>query len=98
MTKNGFSNIAIRLSNYESLETAINFKNKAKWIWVDIYNKFPLTFENYNSLKDANFKLCLVSPEINQYNTIKITDLKNFLIEKKIIFDAVCTKLPEAWK
>ena len=98
MTKSGFSNIAIRLSNYESFGTALNFKNKAKWIWVDIYNKFPLTLENYNILKTANFKLCLVSPEINQYNTIKITDLKNFLIEKKIIFDAVCTKSPEAWK
>ena len=98
MTNNGFSNTAIRLSNYESLGTAINFKNKAKWIWVDIYNKFPLTFEDYISLKSANFKLCLVSPELNQFNTLKVSDLRNFLIQKKINFDAVCTKLPEEWE
>ncbi len=97
MSNNGFSNSAVRVSNYESIETALNFKNKVKWIWVDIFEKFPLDFENYNNLKSANFKLCLVSPELHQSNTLSIDNLKNSLNKQKILFDAVCTKLPEKW-
>ena len=45
--------IAIRYSEYESLETILNFKNKVEWIWIDNFNfdKFNLDKDTFNILK-----------------------------------------------
>ena len=72
-------------------------KDKVNWVWIDTFTKLLLKVEEYKKLKEANFKLCLVSPEINSGNLI---DLKNIkcIIEEKFKFDAVCTKFPEEWE
>ncbi len=89
---------AIRISEYESLKTAILLKGKVEWIWIDHFNKFPLNFEECKYLKDIGYKICIVSPEL-QNGDIKIAkELKNKLNSLKIKFDAVCTKFPELWK
>jgi len=93
----GENRLALRVSEFESIETALNFKNKAQWIWVDIFSKFPLSKYEYKKLKDAKFKLCLVSPELQKLNHISIVNLKSYLKEENILFDAVCTKKPELW-
>ena len=93
----GENRLALRVSEFESIETALNLKNKAQWIWVDIFSKFPLSKYEYKKLKDAKFKLCLVSPELQKLNHINIINLKSYLEEENILFDAVCTKKPELW-
>ena len=93
----GENRLALRVSEFESIETALNLKNKAQWIWVDIFSKFPLSKYEYKKLKDAKFKLCLVSPELQKLNHISIINLKSYLEEENILFDAVCTKNPELW-
>ena len=93
----GENRLALRVSEFESIETALNFKNKAQWIWVDIFSKFPLSKYEYKKLKDAKFKLCLVSPELQKLNNVRINKLKSYLKEENILFDAVCTKNPELW-
>ena len=94
----GNSNCAVRVSEYESIETALNLKNKLKWVWVDMFKDFPLTFQNYIDLKKANFKLCLVSPELQKNNKMEIQQIKNHLKKNNFNFDAVCTKYPEDWQ
>ena len=37
----GENRTAIRISEYESLESAINLKNLAKWVWIDFFGNFP---------------------------------------------------------
>ena len=94
---NGESRTAVRISEYESINTALSLAGKAAWIWVDFFKKFPLDKESYLKLKQANFKLCLVSPELQGHS---INNLKNFQKEIKnqnIIFEAVCTKYPDLW-
>ena len=93
----GYKNCAMRISEYESVETALRLKDRINWLWVDTFTKLSLTFEEYIKLKSANFKLCLVSPELNNGNLIDLKNLKTFIQEKKINFDAVCTKFPEEW-
>ena len=90
-------NCSIRVSEFESIETALNFKNKIDWIWVDTYTKLALNISEYKILKSANFKLCLVSPEINKMNKFDIEKIKDIIKERKFKFDAVCTKFPEKW-
>ena len=48
-------------------------------------------------LKNAGFKLCLVSPELQQHPLEKIKELKQYLKEERIQVDAVCTKEPLIW-
>ena len=94
----GESRTSIRISEYESIETALKLSGKVNWIWIDFFNCLPIDYESYFKLKEGGFKLCLVSPELQGHPISKIYDLKKELNLKKIILDAVCTKKPNLWK
>tara|TARA_Y100001968_G_scaffold333900_1_gene400772 strand:- start:3793 stop:4377 length:585 start_codon:yes stop_codon:yes gene_type:complete len=94
----GESRLALRLSEYESIETAINLSAAVEWIWVDYFNKFPLDKEKYEKLCGLGYKLCLVSPELQGFSEDTILNLKSFLNEHGLIPNAVCTKFPLLWK
>jgi len=94
----GESRSAVRVSEYESIETALTLKGKVDWVWVDFFNKFPLNFNNFNKLKESNFKLCLVSPELQNKSKEIVKDLRRHLEDQKMYFDAVCTKYPNFWE
>ena len=84
-------NIAVRFSEFEGLDTVMSMKGKAKWVWVDCFTKLPVNKENYSILKDAGFKLCLVSPEL-QGRDEDIEKYRNCLESNDIVFDAICAK------
>ncbi|MGE0566602.1 MAG: hypothetical protein AB7O73_01525 [Bacteroidia bacterium] len=92
--KLGVKDIAIRFSEYEPLDFVMGFAGKVDWVWVDCFNELPLNEENYKLLK-GNFKLCLVSPELQGYDVSRIEEFKERL--KLLPVDAVCTKRPELW-
>ena len=89
------NNLAVRFSEYEPIEYALSFKNKAAWIWVDCFNNLPLNEENYDAIRQANFKICIVSPELQNHSEDRIKEFRVLLGDMKI--DAVCTKRPELW-
>ncbi|WP_418513908.1 hypothetical protein [Corallibacter sp.] len=91
LSKSGEKNVALRYSEFEGLDTIFNMANKVKWVWVDCFSKLPITTETYKQLKDLNFKICLVSPEL-QGQDEKIEVYKEYLKTNNIIFDAICTK------
>lgn len=89
-------NLAVRFSEEEPLEYALNFSDKAKWIWIDCFTKLPLDQKNYHKIKEAGFRICLVSPELQGHNREMILEFKKQLANFEI--DAVCTKYPDLWK
>tara|TARA_B110001450_G_scaffold138776_1_gene130061 strand:- start:3972 stop:4547 length:576 start_codon:yes stop_codon:yes gene_type:complete len=91
----GWTKFAVRFSEYEPLEFALKFKNKVEWVWVDCFNDLPLNEKSYLELK-KNFKICLVSPELQGHPLSMIEDFKKQLNGFQI--DAVCTKRPDLWK
>jgi hypothetical protein len=91
LANKGERNIAIRFSEYEGLDTIINMKNKVSWVWVDCFTKNPLTLEIYKILKEMNYKLCFVSPELQQQPE-KLEEYKVFFKKNNIVFDMICTK------
>ena len=95
--KKGESRCAIRVSEYESIETVLNLKNLVKWVWVDFFSKFPLNKDSFRKLKINKFNICLVSPELQGYNKNHIVTLKNILKKEEIKVEAVCTKQPLLW-
>ena len=93
----GFSseNLSVRFSEWEPIEYALAFSGKAKWVWVDCFSYLPMDKKTYESLKNAEYKICLVSPEIQNHPVKNIQTFKEQL--KDIPVDAVCTKFPELW-
>lgn len=96
--RKGIPNSALRISNYESIETLMNLSGKVNWVWVDIFNSFPISVAEYNIIKKLNYKLCYVSPELQGFNKSEILELKKFIYQNNIIPDAVCTKFPKIWQ
>jgi len=89
------SNLAIRFSEYEPIEYALSFEGRAKWLWVDCFNHLPLTDSIYVKIKKANFKICIVSPELQNHPIENIKNYKHKISGMEI--DAICTKRPDLW-
>jgi dTDP-glucose pyrophosphorylase len=91
LSNEGEKNIALRFSEYEGLDTILNMKEKIDWIWIDCFTKNPLNKTAYNIIKDAGFKICFVSPEL-QNQPEKIKEYKNYFEKENIQLDMICTK------
>jgi len=97
--KLGEKRLAVRVSEYENINTALSLKDQVNWIWVDCFTYFPLKESTAKQLKEANFKLCLVSPELQGRNAeLEIPELQEILKAENITPDAVCTKRPDLWQ
>jgi len=98
LSSKGEKNIALRFSEFEGLDSIRLMSQKVDWIWIDCFTKLPITSENYKILKNLNYKLCLVSPELQNQNS-KLEKYKMYLKKENIKFDAICTKLKnlERW-
>jgi len=94
MVNAGERRVAVRFSEYESLETVLSLSGKADWVWVDCFTKMPLTRFSYDALS-KHFKLCIVSPELQGRDTSEIAQFKSLL--KNYHIDAVCTKRADLW-
>lgn len=91
----GETNIALRLSEFESIESILLNKSRASFVWCDSFEKFNLDSNKFNQLKNAGFKLCLVSPELqNRQSDIALYRQK--LLESSITLDVVCAKMHNA--
>ena len=89
---------AVRVSEFESVETALTLAGKVDWVWVDCFTRFPLGVQDATRLKDAGFRLCLVSPELQGRDAnVEIQQLASLLKKRNIEADAVCTKHPDLW-
>ena len=94
----GESRCAVRVSEYEHINTALSLKGIVDWVWVDCFSTFPLNIEGFNQLKASNFKLCFVSPELQGYTNYSfVKTFRNNIESLGIQGDAVCTKYPDLW-
>lgn len=95
----GFSpeNLAVRFSEWEPIEYALSFSGKAKWVWVDCFTRLPMDKNICERLKDAGYRICLVSPELQNHPVTQIGVFKKQLELERCKIDAVCTELPELW-
>jgi hypothetical protein len=92
------NNLAVRFSEYESIETVKKMAHFVKWVWIDTFTKIPITQEQQKELNQLGLKLCFVSPELQQQPN-KVNEYIQELEEKQIKLDAVCCKTPfiDAW-
>lgn len=90
---------AVRVSEFESIETALSLAGVVRWVWVDCFTKFPLSEADAVRLKSAGFKLCIVSPELQGRDAeTEIPALVKVMNALAIVPDAVCTKRLDIWE
>ena len=96
--QSGEQRCSVRISEYENIETVMSLAGMVSWVWVDCFTKFPLTKNQVSRLKDAGFKLCIVSPELQGRTQIKeVSQFRHHLESLNIKGDAVCTKYANLW-
>ena len=84
----GETRLALRFSEYEEFR---RMQGRAQWVWVDVFSRIPLGPKDCDELHALVYKLCLVSPELQQQPE-KLEAYKQ-LLEGHL--DMVCTKFPE---
>jgi hypothetical protein len=90
---------AIRISEYESIDTALTLSGKVDWVWVDCFTHFGFDEISAIKIKNAGFKTCLVSPELQGRDAEKnIYDMALKIEQQNIYPDAICTKYPNIWE
>ncbi len=98
-SKAGEHRCAVRVSEFESINTALTLADKVDWVWVDCFTRFPLNSDDARQLKQAGFKLCLVSPELQGRDAeIEIPQMATMLKDLNIGADAICTKRTDLWE
>lgn len=91
LAKNKEKNVAVRFSEFECLDTVLSMAGLLDWVWVDCFTKLPIDRGSYSVFKNAGFKLCLVSPEL-QGRRGDMETYRDYLKKEGIVFDAVCSK------
>ena len=94
----GESRCAVRVSEYENIETVLSLSGMVDWVWVDCFTHFPLKKKEADQLKNAGFKLCLVSPELQgRKERTHVIEFRRELELLGIKGDAICTKYADLW-
>jgi hypothetical protein len=93
----GKNQLAVRYSALEPKEYAFSFKDKVSWVWVDFFFKdpYPINLDIVKQFRQHNFKICLVSPELQGFSEDIVAEYAHFCKDLKI--DAVTTKYPHIW-
>ncbi len=99
LSNQGEKRIALRISEFEGMDTARNMAGRINWIWVDCFTKIPIGKKDFEELKKLGYSLCFVSPEL-QGRDKDIESYKEYLKKNEMYFDAICTKTYniERWK
>ena len=106
--REGIANFALRVSEFESIETALAMNAHLKdegyridWIWVDSFTGAPLPAQSAARLKAIGFKLCQVSPELHHVDDPDSWKQRiatfHAALKENYTPDMVCTKRPDLW-
>ena len=96
LTSSGVKAAAVRVSDFEPVETAKAFQGKASWVWYDSFSGIAPKSQDIKKLQDWEFRICLVSPELHGYDNKVVEKFRKESIGLRPE-DAVCTKFPALW-
>lgn len=96
--RRGERRCAVRVSEFEAIETAMQLAGRIDWVWIDCFTRFPLNGSQADALKACGFKLCVVSPELQgRCDPSEIAMWRDMFLQDGVEADAVCTKRPDLW-
>ncbi|MDB2351251.1 hypothetical protein N9W06_03075 [Candidatus Marinimicrobia bacterium] len=83
-----FKNIALRFSEFESIENLKKLVGKVGWVWIDTFKHFPVKEDDIETLN--RYKKCLVCPE-RWGRPNDISKYKMYMKDLNFKIDAVMT-------
>jgi hypothetical protein len=94
----GETRTMVRISEYESVATAMALDPRPDWVWVDSFTGAYPSAEDLRTLSGAGFRLMLVSPELQGRSLDdEMATVEQRFAEAGVPLDGVCTKLPARW-
>lgn len=94
LIRQGETRWAVRVSEYETVGSALTFRGQAQWCWVDCFNGKAFEPRSLQILREA-FQVALVSPELHGYGRNSIPRFQQQL--QGAGFDGVCTDFCGDW-
>ncbi len=94
----GESRVAVRVSEYERIQTALALQGLARWVWVDGFHGLSISAGALRELQDAGYRACLVSPELQGHDDEELAHQQAQIRASGMRFDAVCTKRWGLWQ
>jgi len=91
LIKQGLNKVALRFSEFESLETLKLMQGKCEWVWIDCFSKLPIDAKNFAEIKKMGYKTCLVSPDLVGRGN-EIVEYRSQIESNQIALDAICCK------
>lgn len=91
LSEQGERKIALRLSEYEGMDTLRNMAGRVSWVWVDCFTRIPVGRKELMELRELGYKTCFVSPEL-QGRPEDILPYKREILKNGLEFDAICMK------
>jgi hypothetical protein len=96
--RRGESRCMVRVSEYESVRTALGLQPRAQWVWLDSFTGALPPREELAALAGAGYRVMLVSPELQGRDPAAERDgIRARLEDAGLALDAVCTKRPDLW-
>ncbi len=96
----GEARMAVRMSACESVTNALALAGRVQWVFIDAMREdvaLPVTRAEHDALREAGFKLCMVSHELWGRPRQKVEAMQASLRETGVTLDAVLTRHPEWW-
>ena len=98
LANQGEHRMAVRVSEYESVTSALAVARHVEWVWIDFFHAPWITHEDVSAISDSGLKACLVSPELQSHpEQIMINQIRQLFALLGWNPEAVCTKNPQAW-
>ncbi len=96
--RGGERRCAVRVSEYEAIDTALAVAGMIDWVWIDCFTRFPLDQAGVARLMASGLKTCLVSPELQGRDAGEIAEMRALVAQLGLRPDAVCTKRADLWQ
>jgi hypothetical protein len=93
MSNAGEKRFAIRASEYETVQTAVQMMGKVDYVWIDCFTKFNPDHVMI-AKHGCKYKVCLVSPELHNHSNYlsRIHSMVDDIKKNHVDIDYICCK------
>ena len=94
----GETRTMVRVSEYESVVTALALEPRPDWVWVDSFTGRWPAADELRTLAAHGFRLMVVSPELQGRSLADEIDvITGRFVDAGVPLHGVCTKSPATW-
>ena len=96
--RGGETRTMVRISEYESVATALALDPRPDWVWVDSFTGAWPSAEDLAALAGHGFRLMVVSPELQGRSLEdELPAIVDCFLAAGVPVHGVCTKRPDVW-